>query len=443
MIKFIEKLTLVYCFFAALTVTGQISAPAQNSSLDAAAARRYFLEAKTLCEKDKGRLWGQSLCGPLLLVNAKTREVFANQADKEGVLKNQANVFTGKLPPKINTANTAAEWAGVEWTMIQLPLDTDEYDRKSKMAHELWHRVQTKIGFPASGAANNHLDSRDGRIWLQMEWRALHSALLSGGKKRRAAITNLLTFRAYRRSLFPEAAREENSMEMHEGLADYTGIKLSGHPKPRQYAAGHLRHFEQSGKNGTFVRSFAYPSGQAYGLLLDAANKNWRRNLNKESDFGLLLQKSLGLKSPENLKAAAENAISRYDGAGLIASETERENQRRALFALYTAKLVDGAVLEIPLRKMNMSFDPHTLIPLGERGTVYPHIRIVDVWGILHVKEGGALINSNFSRIYVPAPAEANGNPIIRGSGWTLELNDGWTIESGKRAGDYFLKEPN
>ncbi len=86
MIKFIEKLTLVYCFFAALTVTGQISAPAQNSSLDAAAARRYFLEAKTLCEKDKGRLWGQSLCGPLLLVNAQTREVFANQADKEGVL---------------------------------------------------------------------------------------------------------------------------------------------------------------------------------------------------------------------------------------------------------------------------------------------------------------------------------------------------------------------
>jgi hypothetical protein len=98
------------------------------------------------------------------------------------------------------------------------------------MAHEMWHRVQNDIGFPASGAANDHLDSRDGRVWLQLEWRALAKALSVRGEQRRRAIADALLFRAYRRTIFPNAAAQEREMEMHEG---WRNTRASSSPEAR------------------------------------------------------------------------------------------------------------------------------------------------------------------------------------------------------------------
>ena len=88
---------------------------------------------------------------------------------------------------------------------------------------------------------------------------------------------------------------------------------------------------------------------------------------------------------------------------------------------------------------MNMQFNPGNLVPLDSLGTVYPDIRIVDVWGILTVSKG-ALMNSTFSRIYVSAPSSLSA-PSTQGDGWTLELNAGWTVAAGDRKGDYVVKK--
>jgi hypothetical protein len=176
--------------------------------IDTTVATQYFQEAQALCSQDNGKLWGVSLCGPMVFVERKTRAVVANQADREGILTKNGNVFIGKLPANVNIANTAIEWAGVKWTMVMFPLPEDKIRRGNLMVHELWHRVQNDIGFPGSGAANNHLDSRDGRVWLQLEWRALAAALTNRGKERRQAIADALLFRAYRRAIFPNAATE-------------------------------------------------------------------------------------------------------------------------------------------------------------------------------------------------------------------------------------------
>ena len=142
----------------------QCRALAQTPPIDTRLASKYFGEAQALCDRDNNKLWGISLCAPMLFVDRKTRTVVANQADKEGILIKDENVFVGKLPPKVNIANTATEWAGVKWTMVIFPLPEDKIRRANLMAHEMWHRIQNDIGFPSSGAANNHLDSRDGRI---------------------------------------------------------------------------------------------------------------------------------------------------------------------------------------------------------------------------------------------------------------------------------------
>jgi phage tail protein X len=60
-----------------------------------------------------------------------------------------------------------------------------------------------------------------------MEWRALERALRQTGPARSAAIADALLFRTYRRTLFPDSAKNENALELNEGLAEYTGVRLS------------------------------------------------------------------------------------------------------------------------------------------------------------------------------------------------------------------------
>ncbi len=433
------KLLCVLVSFAVLVMVlpFRSSAVAQNSlPIDTKLAYQYFQEAQALCSRDNGKLWGVSLCAPMLFVDGRTRAVVANQADKEGVLTKVGNVFVGQLSSQVTIANTATEWAGVKWMMVIFPLPEDKYRRAKLMAHELWHRVQNEIGFPSSGAANNHLDSFEGRMWLQLEWRALAVALMSRGKQHRQAIADALLFRSNRRAIFLQAASEEREMEMHEGLAEYTGVTLSGSPNLNQLVVDNLR---DAVNKQTFVRSFAYASGPAYGVLLDETKTNWRKHLKKEDDLGSLLQQKLSIRLSQDVKQAAALRAQKYGDDKLRAFEMERENNRQKLLAEYRAKLVDGAVLEIPIFKMRMQMNPGTLLPLEPIGTVYPDIRVIDAWGILTVTKG-ALIKADFSKIYVSAPSSLEASPV-QGDGWTLELNTGWAVTAGERKGDYALKK--
>ena len=418
-------------------VTHCIAADEQRSrQIDEAV--RNLGEARTLCDRDAGALWGKSLCGPLLFVNPGTREVFANQADAEHQLQKQGDIFTGKLPAAVNIANTATEWAGVKWTMVMLPLPEEPHRRAALVAHEMWHRIQDQLGFASSSAANDHLDSRDGRYWLQLEWRALAVALASTGEPETQAIIDAAIFRARRRQIFHNAAAEERSMEMHEGLAEYTGVRLSGASDPRKFAIdGDLK---EAAAKETFVRSFAYATGPAYGLLLDETGVAWRKNLRASDDLAALLLKLRNLWLPDDPGKAANQRANAYGAAELAAAEDERERNRQEQEKIYRARLVDGPVVVIPLRKMNMQFDPRNLVPLAGHGTVYPSIRIVDEWGILEVKERGALLSADFSKITIPAPHETQGQKL-QGEGWTLELNPGWALRPTERDGSYILQE--
>src|SRR6476469_4120582 len=98
-------------------------------------AKRYFREARTLCERDSGMLWNKSLCGPILLVDPESSDLFADQADREHQLESRDGLFVGKLPANVNVANTATEWGGVKWTMLMLPLPADPQRRAVLLAH--------------------------------------------------------------------------------------------------------------------------------------------------------------------------------------------------------------------------------------------------------------------------------------------------------------------
>ena len=94
--------------------------------------------------------------------------------------------------------------------------------------------------------------------------------------------------------------------------------------------------------------------------------------------------------------------------------------------------------LEIRLEDMNMSFDPRTLIPLDEdEGIVYPTVEISDNWGILTVESGGALFRSDWRWDIVSEPLEITGN-VVKGDGWSIQLNEGYSIEETP-GGIYFI----
>ena len=393
-------------------------------------------EADAICRADNGALWGVSLCGPILLVDPQTRSVFANRAGQQ--LKSEGGMFLGKLPERVNIANTAIDWEGTRWTMVMLPLPEEKERRAALLAHEMWHRIQNQLGLAQSGAANHHLDTRDGRYWLQLEWRALAAALKATGPGRKEATADAALFRAKRRQLFPGATKTELEMELNEGLAEYTGVKLSGASDPARFVVEN--ELKDAPLKTTFVRSFAYATGPAYGLLLDDTGGDWRQSLRAtHGDLAELLVERAEIKLPDKIESAANDRAMQYGSVELAAAEDRREQTRRDLIKDYRARFVEGPVLVIPLQKMNMQFDPGNLVPLDSLGTVYPNIRIFDDWGILTVSKGGALLSADFSRITVPAPMTAADKPI-EGDGWKLELKSGWTILPADRRGDFKVR---
>jgi hypothetical protein len=429
---------LVLVFSALVAVFAAVSgAPVRAQSpipLDQARAR--FAEARRLCAADGGRLWGVSLSGPLMFVDPGSRTFVASERDSQGFAREQDGVFVGTLPADQNVANTAFTWAGVRWTQIIWPLPASAGDAAALMAHELFHRVQVKLGFEGGSPGNQHLDTVDGRTLMQLEWRALAAALAAGDAGPRThAIEDALVFRAARRRLAANAAAEENDLERMEGLAEYTGMTLAI-PARADRVAYALRGIDRTRDVPTFVRSFAYASGPAYGLLLDATGVPWRTRARQGEDLGALLAGAEKIQPPEDDAAAQALRAGRYDGARLRSGEQSRADRKQAVIDEYRKRLVDGPTLRIALRHMNLQFDPRNQQPLGEAGTVYPNLRITDDWGILSVT-GGALLASDFMSVTVAAPKDGAAS----GAGWTLELKPGWKITPDAKPGSYVLEK--
>ncbi|HKW62869.1 MAG TPA: hypothetical protein VJN89_10015 [Candidatus Acidoferrum sp.] len=428
----------------ALVMAGAASVLPQTPPIDTAKARQYFAEAKALSDKDNGALWKVPVCGPLLFADSGTRYAVGNQADAEGKLKPLDGAFAGTAPPELGVANTATKWAGVEWTMVMWPLPQYKQTRARLMLHECFHRVQGQIGLQATDAQNGHLDSLDGRIWLQMEWRALERAFWQQGKEREHDVADAVYFRNYRRSLFPAAAKNENALEMNEGLAEYTGFKLST-SSPEEYAvvvAAWLR--SAPARTPSYGRSFAYTSGPAYGGLLDAASKDWRKGLTPAADFGQLLASAYGLHVPATTtnKADAMRRAERYEGGEVVAIETEKEVKHQARLAAARKAFLDGPVLILSVgAEFNYTFDPNAVLALDDKLTLYEgDIHVGDAWGLLKPTEGALFVRENgkIVRVQVPAPAAADASKSsLTGKGWTLDLKPGWRLVPEGRAGDF------
>lgn len=394
------------------------------AQVDQQRAEAYFKEAATICQRDGGRLWGVSLCGPMVFADARTRTLATNQPRPPG-----------EWPRSLGFMNAPIEWGGSRWAAFIWDFTTSLPDARTRgefMLHELFHRIQPGLGLITAGgparAGNEHLDTVEGRVWLRLEWRALARALAQSGENRKRAVSDAAAFRLMRRSQFANAAENERVEEIREGLAQYTGTVATAASHPEAVASA-LEHLAAAEQHETFIQQ-AYTTGVAYGILLDDASPDWRRRIRSDSDLGQMLIAALAVTPAAN----AVEASARYGGTELRAAEQTRAERRRAVMRELQNRFVAGPVLVVP-RGGGATFNAVGATPIPGFGTVYFNLyRTKGEWGTLEVMNG-VLIGDDGTR-RLPGPVRIEGANVT-GDGWTVTVAPGWTVRSGPRSGDY------
>lgn len=388
-------------------------------------AATAFSEVTEILKKENGKLWNCSLLGPIMFVDRKTRVVYANELDLAGEFTKMGTVFVGKLPENMIIANTACDWNGQRWTMVALPLPEVKEDRLNLIIHESFHRIQPKLGFEnINEKPNSHLDSKDGRIYLRLELEALKQALKS--KKPEIDIKNALLFRQYRHSLFPESKINENSLEINEGIAEYTGSILSQRTELglNNYYTSRIATVRSS----SFVRSFAYLTIPMYGCLMRQQDKKWNQKITVKTNLTDFIcdfyKMNASVENSENILATAKL----YGFETISKEENERENSAIERNNTYKRLFLHDSVLIIDLENRRIGFDPLQLYPFDTLGTIFPIMRVTDNWGVLDVDSCGVLMNKEWSKITASHPQKITDS-LITGNGWRLKLDALWKLE--------------
>lgn len=384
-------------------------------------AQEYFKEARALCERDGGRLWGVSVCAPMVIADRRTGMIATSQPAPDEA-----------RPRLLGLVNAPIKWGGATWGAYVWDdvANATPRHRREIFLHELFHGVQPQLGLMAPARATEHLDAADGRYWLRLEWRALARALRESGEQRKLAVRDALAFRQARRLLYPASVEDERAQEITEGLAAYSGTVLAAR-SAADAIEGALDLLANAEAEESFVRTFAYKSGPAYGLLLDASSPGWTRRVLGTDDLGTLLMRALAVQPATDATASAN----RYGGAEVRASEAIREQERQERLAELRQRFVDGPVLRIPGGGSGMSNSLGAIV-IPDIGTVYfGPFRASGDWGTLEAEKGVLVASDGRSR-RVPAPVRRD-DVTFAGDGWTFKAAAGWVMREGARRGDY------
>jgi len=420
-----KKLIFISIMVMVFGCTSKNENPLNVSKQDYKQASKAFAELKDALISEDGKLWNYKLDGPLLLINSETRLIIANEPDTKGELVKFKDFYVGNFPENMNIANSAIDWNGKRWTMVMLPLPYSKEDRVSLLIHESFHRIQPEIGFNSiKGSESNHLDTKDGRIFLKLEMEALKAALSSENPKNH--IQNALLFRQYRYQLFPNAKQSENYLEIFEGLAEYTGSILSGRSinDLQKYYGNRIDEFYSM---PTFVRSFAYYTIPVYGFFMQQSDKTWNQKININSNLTDFILEYFKVKNMNPTKEEIVQLGKLYNMDEITSFEQDRETRQLKQINKYRATFLGDSIIKIKLENMSFGYNPCNLVPLDTFGMVYPNIRVTDNWGILEVDSCGALL-TDWKYITISYPETITDN-LISGKGWKLKLNDSWKLE--------------
>lgn len=103
------------------------------SQVDQQRAQEFFRDAQELCERDGGRLWGVSICAPMVIGDARTQTFATSRLAPDAPRPKLIGILNGP----IRWGDTV--WAALSWeTVANQPREV----RSSMLLHESFHIVQ-------------------------------------------------------------------------------------------------------------------------------------------------------------------------------------------------------------------------------------------------------------------------------------------------------------
>ncbi|MCU0366560.1 MAG: hypothetical protein MUC30_05005 [Bacteroidales bacterium] len=402
-------------------------------------AGEYFDIVKKICDSDNGILWGENLHGPLMFIDNKNRVIYSNVPDSEGLLKPRDGIYTGELPKERLITNNVIEFGGVKFGMVPLPETEDSYRIAARSVHSLFHLYQESQGLKPSTFNPRHMNDRNARLFLKLEWKALTGAIESSGEERNQAIRDALVFRGARRELFPNAIADENKFENYEGLTTFTYMKLCTSDR-EEFKSKLLEYLGRIYNNTSYALGYGFVHGALYATLLDDKSFDFKQIQTSDFDLGEAVSAAYGVVLPELCRDVAGSLAMNYDLPAIRIEESERE----AMINERTRKIVttyfERPVMVITMESPNFSFEPEDINFLDTLGTLYESLRVSDNWGKLTVDDVGALITNDLRTLRISAKEMRIERNHITGEGWHVILNDGWHAEDGKN-GSYAVRK--
>jgi hypothetical protein len=404
-----------------------IAAPASTIPLDMAAA--FFTELEGLFDADNGALWGIPLHTPVIFLDIESRDIVANRPDTQGLLVKYGAIYVGTLPENLPAIYSLPRFGGQSWAMLpwHLLLESDDkVARQQLMAHLAFHNVQPTLFGNTSGWNNSHMEEKTARILIQLEINALAHALGSTGPAQTDAIQDALAIRAERRRLFRRSAENENLFEVHEGLAMYTDMRLVQMPMEDvllffEGAAERLRNLP------SLTHAFGYDSGALYGFLLDETGVPWQADIRYGADLGLILQEALGITQ---LPDFDQLDLLPYGYLEITAFEIDRLEAHERFIQELTDMFLDRPTLIIPrdLAQESTQINPASIFNISGLGQVMgANVVISGAFGRLDLYDGFAL--DRRGEVHVLAEGLTINENRVTGTGWVMELNEGFEID--------------
>jgi hypothetical protein len=105
-------------------------------------AQEYFKEAQMRCERDGGRLWGVSICAPMVIADRRTQSIATSQPAP-----------AGDRPRMIGFVNAPVQWGGATWA------HTCGTTWSTQRRFTAWRSSSTNCSTACSRSSERHLGS--------------------------------------------------------------------------------------------------------------------------------------------------------------------------------------------------------------------------------------------------------------------------------------------
>lgn len=425
--KYIKLIILGLVFVFPIDLHSQDSLKSKNIS----DASFLFKEVKRICDNDGGELWGENLFSKAILINIDNRFFVANDSLPIDNCARKGMYFIGYLPNIYPMANSTLKVGSKKYASIRYS-DKNEFDTLlyiRTFIHEMFHVFMSSNNYDNVTYNNPHMDTRDGRVYLQLELLALKKALISNGVNRKEAIKEALCFRNKRQSLFPNSKANENNFEIQEGLAQYTEYSLAIFSE-RERISTLLNSIDRLIKETSYMRSFGYETGASYAFLNDISN-DWRKTVFIENDLSKITMNLYGVNDTEVDTSNLSTYIKNYDYKSILLKEDSIEGAKEIFKLNIIERFNNGVLLVADLADNSFSITSN-MIQLDSTSTYFPYIKLTGKFGYINSKNE-AIINWLKNEVYflleniIVENNKTNSNDIV------VDINKGWGIEKTDR----------